>query len=378
MKILQPQITEKAIERIYNYRGDSCKIEIDYNDGEKKILDNIDGHIVFRNPSTEFGHWGFVIKGNGQGLAVLVKVEDKVNFELYDQNLKANINENDQISEIRISFFGESLFNDGESNDRIIINDKQGLLINNNKIELDLSKPIQQSVAEKEYDGWDLNSKDIKNSCEWISGFIRREVGDNSLEIAENNALSRQDAGEYFSHIYSCIAYFQDTIEERKDNIDNELYRCVQLWVIGILNFIKNENGDYPKLNGSGFDVWMRAASAFSRMGNHLDAIDRLKEGLDIYIEADKWEMGILSEMDKLFNSDPAKPEIMMAHLCKYYYLADEYQKCVEIGSIMLESIGIRGHNDYSVKNFPNGVRYYVENSKKELPLADRLKKIID
>ena len=81
MKILQPQITEKAIERIYNYRGDSCKIEIDYNDGEKKILDNIDGHIVFRNPSTEFGHWGFVIKGNGQGLAVLVKVEDKVNFE---------------------------------------------------------------------------------------------------------------------------------------------------------------------------------------------------------------------------------------------------------------------------------------------------------
>ena len=80
--------------------------------------------------------------------------------------------------------------------------------------------------------------------------------------------------------------------------------------------------------------------------------------------------------MDKLFESDPSKPEILMAHLCKYYYLAEEYQKCIDIGSLMLESVGRRGHVDYVVESFPEGIKHYIEKSKNELPLGNRLKNI--
>ena len=58
---------------------------------------------------------------------IWLKTEEKLNFELYDQNERSNILENDQISELRIVFIGES-------EDKVVLNHK-GLTINNKEIE---------------------------------------------------------------------------------------------------------------------------------------------------------------------------------------------------------------------------------------------------
>ena len=49
------------------------------------------GYVMFRNPSTQYGHWGFVVKGGDQEIAVLVKVEQRCEFELYDQRVRQTI-----------------------------------------------------------------------------------------------------------------------------------------------------------------------------------------------------------------------------------------------------------------------------------------------
>ena len=227
-------------------------------------------------------------------------------------------------------------------------------------------KPIFESVGKAEYTGWDLNDKDIKDSCEWISGFIKRELDDAYLEQTEKSLMLKGISdGLYFTYVYSCIAAFQDLMNSRP--LSQKVDKSIQLWVIAILKYIKNEGGGYPKIGGSGIDIWTRRANAHSKIGEYSQAITILSKGLDIYIHHDKWELGKLSTMDVKFNSDPSKPEVMMANLCKYLFEDGQYENSIKMGKKVLESIGIRGHEDYQVKNFPKGIKYFVDESEKVL-----------
>ena len=54
------------------------------------------GYVMFRTPDT-YGHWGFVIKGNREEIATLIKVEGRCEFELYDQKIRKNIKEGEVV-----------------------------------------------------------------------------------------------------------------------------------------------------------------------------------------------------------------------------------------------------------------------------------------
>ena len=224
-------------------------------------------------------------------------------------------------------------------------------------------KKIYASVSDCEYDGWALTENEIKDMCEWISGFITRQTGDDGVERNEQYALYRTNGdGEYFSHIYLCIARFQDIMEPRKNRLKKGLYDTIQRLVIGMLVFIKNNNGQFPGVGR--VDVWMRAGNAYMNLLEYKKTEKVLLEGLDVYVKEENWKPGKLSEMDIAFEADVSKQEILMAYLCKCYFLAKEYNDCIKIGKKLLNSIKIRGKEDYIVENFPNGIKFYINKAK--------------
>ena len=129
-----------------------------------------------------------------------------------------------------------------------------------------------------------------------------------------------------------------------------------------MLVFIKNNNGQFPGVGR--VDVWMRAGNAYMNLLEYKKTEKVLLEGLDVYVKEENWKPGKLSEMDIAFEADVSKQEILMAYLCKCYFLAKEYNDCIKIGKKLLNSIKIRGKEDYIVENFPNGIKFYINKAK--------------
>ena len=86
----------KSIEKMQIYGGHSAYVKLYYYEG--RILETINtmGYIMFRTPDT-YGHWGFVIKGNEEEIATLIKVDERCEFQLYDQKIRKTIKEGEVV-----------------------------------------------------------------------------------------------------------------------------------------------------------------------------------------------------------------------------------------------------------------------------------------
>ena len=95
-KYIDANLAEKSIEKMQIYEGHSANVKLYYYDG--RILETINtmGYVMFRTPKT-FGHWGFVIKGNEEEIALLIKVDERCEFQLYDQKIRQTIKEGDPV-----------------------------------------------------------------------------------------------------------------------------------------------------------------------------------------------------------------------------------------------------------------------------------------
>ena len=95
-KYIDANLAEKSIEKMQIYEGHSANVKLYYYDG--RILETINtmGYVMFRTPKT-FGHWGFVIKGNEEEIALLIKVDERCEFQLYDQKIRKTIKEGDPV-----------------------------------------------------------------------------------------------------------------------------------------------------------------------------------------------------------------------------------------------------------------------------------------
>ena len=95
-KIIDANLAEKAIQKMKIYEGHSAYVKLYYYDG--RILETINtmGYIMFRTPDT-YGHWGFVIKGNEEEIATLIKVEEVCEFQLYDQKIRQIIKQGEVV-----------------------------------------------------------------------------------------------------------------------------------------------------------------------------------------------------------------------------------------------------------------------------------------
>ena len=95
-KYIDVNHAEKSIEKMQIYGGHSAYVKLYYYDG--RILETINtmGYVMFRTPKT-YGHWGFVIKGNEEEIATLIKVDERCEFQLYDQKIRKTIKEGDPV-----------------------------------------------------------------------------------------------------------------------------------------------------------------------------------------------------------------------------------------------------------------------------------------
>jgi|APSaa5957512622_1039677.scaffolds.fasta_scaffold73380_2 hypothetical protein len=95
-KSIDANFAEKSIEKMQIYGGHSAYIKIYYYDGI--ILETINtlGYVMFRTPET-YGHWGFVIKGTEDEIAILIKVDERCEIQLYDQKIRQTIKEGDLV-----------------------------------------------------------------------------------------------------------------------------------------------------------------------------------------------------------------------------------------------------------------------------------------
>lgn len=313
----------------------------------------LNGIIRFRYPHT-YGHWGFVSKENIIGYTALVKVEDEVEFSIYDQITRQDIAYGALIN-LTVHFM------DAEGIFCIKDNEYQSDFPNKSEVVESTSKSIVEEIANGEYNGGSLTKQDVLDTCYWITGFIGRSTGDYSLE--KNDHLLNTSGGDYFCHLYACLAGFLDIVQNNEISLDTK--RSINLFGISLLEYIKDNDGHLPYKGN--VDVWTRRGKCYVNLEEYDKAIDVYREGLEVYKISIYWEPGKLSEMDKQFNCDPSKVEIIMARLCECYYLKGDYDNCVKSANNLLHSIGIRGHQDYKVPSFPKGVRYFLEKAKEKL-----------
>jgi len=84
-KVIEKELSENAISQLAEFSGHSAEVKLNYYDESNNLKTfETNGYIMFRRPE-KYGHWGFVIKGNEQFIATLIKVEGICLFELYDQ-----------------------------------------------------------------------------------------------------------------------------------------------------------------------------------------------------------------------------------------------------------------------------------------------------
>lgn len=84
-KFIEKELSENSISQLAEFAGHSAEVKLNYYDENNDLITfETNGYIMFRKPE-KYGHWGFVIKGNEQQIATLIKVEDICLFELYDQ-----------------------------------------------------------------------------------------------------------------------------------------------------------------------------------------------------------------------------------------------------------------------------------------------------
>jgi len=101
-KTIDKSLSENAISQLAEFGGHSAEVVLYYYiDDELKKFET-SGYLIFRTPET-YGHWGFVIKGNDEFVATLIKVEEKCFFELYNQNIRQTF-QTGFVTQIEIKF----------------------------------------------------------------------------------------------------------------------------------------------------------------------------------------------------------------------------------------------------------------------------------
>lgn len=93
------------IQELSEFGGHSAKVEVRFSSQEgasNAQTHSTLGYLMFRTPESH-GHWGVVVKGSEDKVAVLLKVEDRFQCLLYDQERRENITQG-EVSDLKIEF----------------------------------------------------------------------------------------------------------------------------------------------------------------------------------------------------------------------------------------------------------------------------------
>jgi hypothetical protein len=96
-----------AIQHLSEFVGHTAKVEVQIEDASSSSETGMrshrsTGYLMFRTPEIH-NHYGFVVKGSEDNIAVLIKLEDKLRCLLYDQIERKNIAEG-PVNRVGINF----------------------------------------------------------------------------------------------------------------------------------------------------------------------------------------------------------------------------------------------------------------------------------
>jgi hypothetical protein len=93
------------IQELSDFGGHSAEVQVRFSpqEGASDVQTHSTlGYLMFRTPES-YGHWGVVVKGSKDKVATLLKVEDRFQCLLYDQERRENITQG-EVSDLKIEF----------------------------------------------------------------------------------------------------------------------------------------------------------------------------------------------------------------------------------------------------------------------------------
>lgn len=90
-KVVSEEVGERFVKELREFNGHSATVWVRFNEDTGEGQYELFGYLMFREPP-QYGHWGFVLKNNEEGMTLLLKAElGALDCTVYDQNLRKAI-----------------------------------------------------------------------------------------------------------------------------------------------------------------------------------------------------------------------------------------------------------------------------------------------
>jgi len=204
------------------------------------------------------------------------------------------------------------------------------------------------------YNGEQLSSQDINVMTEYIAQEVVLNIRNEWEFYSEWKSVSKSlDDGMYLSMLYYLVSTLLDFFNFESANDDQK--RSVRLFSKKLLQLIALHEKASP-LDG-GVEYWTRLGDVERDLGNKESAIEVYNEGINALKRASNWQPGQLIGREEMFGAVYSMIEALYAKRGRCEYELGRFAQAVQTLELVLNSIGMRGHNDMINQPFPQGLR---------------------
>jgi tetratricopeptide (TPR) repeat protein len=222
---------------------------------------------------------------------------------------------------------------------------------------------ILEKVFSGLYDGSDLTPEEVEYTCNWIVHTIfDKGLGNQEFVMAwrmEDKRVENFKTSMYLSLVYACCAALQDNL---KSDIDNNLYRSYLKLSISLLEFIARHQSF--SIHDGSVVVWLRKGSALQMMKDYAQAIKIYDAGIDIIRKQLSWKPGTLAPMESILGTKFSNVEILLSEKGNCYLKLNDQNSAFKCYEEVLNSIRVRGHEDFINTTFPTGLKSFIRGLK--------------